>query len=149
MPLLREDLERLEGLGLKREDFAVERDGFLRLRNTGGYCVFYDIGSGRCKVYGARPLGCRLYPLVFDEERGALLDPECPLAGFFSEECSEAEGGSSPPRGGFSRACAPSTGTVTARSCWRSPRGSYSPGASSAQRPNLEARGPCTAAWSC
>lgn len=92
MPLLREDLERLEGLGLKREDFAVERDGFLRLRNTGGYCVFYDIGSGRCKVYGARPLGCRLYPLVFDEERGALLDPECPLAGFFSEECSELRG---------------------------------------------------------
>ena len=92
MPLLREDVERLEELGLKRENFAVESEGFFRLRNVGGYCVFYDTGSGRCKVYDARPLGCRLYPLVFDEERGVLLDPECPLAGFFSEECSELEG---------------------------------------------------------
>jgi len=91
MLLLREDVERLEGLGFRREEFAVEREGFLRLRNTGGLCVFYDAGTGRCRVYDARPLGCRLYPLVFDEERGVLLDPECPLASFFAEDCLELE----------------------------------------------------------
>ncbi|MFZ8855487.1 MAG: YkgJ family cysteine cluster protein [Thermofilaceae archaeon] len=91
MPLLLEDVERLERLGLKREDFAVEGEGFPRLRNVGGYCVFYDARSGRCRVYSARPIGCRLYPLVFDEERGVLLDPECPLADFFLRDCRELE----------------------------------------------------------
>lgn len=89
MVLLSEDAERLEQLGYRREDFAVESGGLLRLRNVGGYCYFYDRATGLCRVYEHRPLGCRLYPLVFDEARGVLLDPECPLSSFFAGDCSQ------------------------------------------------------------
>ncbi|MEM1517134.1 MAG: YkgJ family cysteine cluster protein [Thermofilum sp.] len=88
MVLLRKDVERLERLGYRRGDFAVESGGFARLRNVDGYCYFYDKATGLCRVYEHRPLGCRLYPLVFDEVRGVLLDPECPLSSFFAEDCS-------------------------------------------------------------
>lgn len=89
MVLLRADVERLERLGYKREDFARYSGGLLVLRNVNGYCYFYDRVSGLCKVYYSRPLGCRLYPLVFDDSLGVMLDPECPLAALFSRDCSQ------------------------------------------------------------
>jgi hypothetical protein len=77
MILLREDIERLESLGYK--DFYEFRDGFYRLKNANGRCIFLDPERGICKVYEYRPLGCRIYPLIYDEEVGVTIDPECPL----------------------------------------------------------------------
>lgn len=91
MVLLREDVERLERAGFEKKSFVAESGGFPRLRNVGGYCVFYDTVSRRCRVYDLRPLGCRLYPLVFDEALGARFDEECPLSEEFSRRCDEVE----------------------------------------------------------
>ncbi|MET1124358.1 MAG: YkgJ family cysteine cluster protein [Archaeoglobaceae archaeon] len=74
MILVREDIERLRALGY--EDFYEFRDGFYRLKNVDGKCVF--LKNNVCEVYEHRPLGCRVYPLIYDEECGTVLDPYCP-----------------------------------------------------------------------
>lgn len=89
MILVEEDVRRLERLGFSAEAFSERRGGFLRLKNVDGRCVFYDAKSGKCLVYPYRPLGCRVYPLVFDEERGAVLDEDCPLAREFAAKGEE------------------------------------------------------------
>lgn len=77
MELLPEDIERITALGYKLEEFAVEKDGIYRLRNVDGHCVFYDPATSTCKIYSHRPIGCRLYPLVFDG-REVYVDKTCP-----------------------------------------------------------------------
>ena len=89
MILLRCDLERIEGLGYRRNDFAELRDSFIRLRNVDGRCIFLDESSGGCRIYDARPLGCRIYPLIYDEDTGIRFDSECPLASYWMLNCSE------------------------------------------------------------
>jgi len=82
MPLTEEDIARLEALGYQRSEFAVlGEDGVHRLRNVDGHCFFLDPATGACRVYWAKPEGCRLYPLVYDAEQGrVVVDPECPAA---------------------------------------------------------------------
>jgi len=66
MELLPDDIERIESLGYRFEDFAeVRDDGTVRLRNVDGHCVFYDPASRSCKIYEHRPIGCRLYPVIY------------------------------------------------------------------------------------
>jgi Fe-S-cluster containining protein len=59
--------------------FYTKREGFYRLININGKCVFLG-PRNECVVYEDRPAGCRVYPLVYDEEKGIVLDEECPLA---------------------------------------------------------------------
>jgi Fe-S-cluster containining protein len=81
MPLTEEDIERIERLGYPRDYFVVVgEDGIPRLRNVDGHCVFLDVETGRCKIYPYRPLGCRLYPLVYVPGVGVTVDDECPKA---------------------------------------------------------------------
>jgi Fe-S-cluster containining protein len=77
MELLAEDIRRVAAAGYAPEDFAVERDGIYRLRNVDGHCVFYDPSSRSCRIYSIRPVGCRLYPLVYDGET-VTVDRSCP-----------------------------------------------------------------------
>jgi len=80
MVLTPSDVSRLEALGYRREEFAVLRGGFYRLRNVRGRCYF--LRGGRCVVYEYRPIGCSMYPIVIDVEKGGVaLDEECPIAG--------------------------------------------------------------------
>lgn len=80
MLLSEEDIGLLERASHKREEFTrYDRQGFAMLRNLRGYCVFYDVEANRCKVYKHRPLGCRIYPVIYDEERGVMCDRLCPL----------------------------------------------------------------------
>lgn len=81
MPLREADAARLAALGHDRARFARVEDGWLLLRNEGGACVF--LREGRCTVYEARPEGCRLYPLVWEEDAGPALDELCPWRGEF------------------------------------------------------------------
>ena len=91
MILLPSDIARIEALGIPLHAFAVrDEHGFYRLKNEGGKCVFID-ENGRCRIYERRPLGCRLYPLVFDELEGPTIDWECPLAREFLSKCLDIE----------------------------------------------------------
>jgi len=81
MPLTRDDIERIERLGYPREYFVQEdSEGIPRLRNVNGHCVFLDADTGRCRIYPYRPIGCRLYPLVYVPGEGVTIDPFCPMA---------------------------------------------------------------------
>lgn len=81
MLLSNADVKRLERAGNRRAEFVrVDRQGLAKLRNRNGYCVFYEAEKHRCRVYGVRPLGCRIYPVLFSEEEGVVVDDLCPLA---------------------------------------------------------------------
>ncbi len=88
MILLREDVERIEKAGFRRDSFAELRNGFLRLKNREDYCVFLG-ENGRCTIYDYRPLGCRVYPLIYDMSRGVVFDQECPLVPVFRRRRGE------------------------------------------------------------
>ena len=78
MPLSKEDIERIKGLGFDYDYFVVKRSGWLQLRNYDGRCVFND--GKRCLIYKNRPEGCRLYPIIYYEDNKCVaLDEECPL----------------------------------------------------------------------
>jgi len=80
------DVERLERIGYDREKFVrFDRHVFVRLRNHHGFCVFYDVERCRCRVYRHRPLGCRVYPVIFSEREGVIVDDLCPMGSTVSK----------------------------------------------------------------
>ncbi len=85
MLLSKADVKRLERAGYDRRKFVrYDKRGFAKVRNNRGYCVFYDAEKNRCKVYRYRPLGCRVYPVIFSEEEGIVADDICPMKGTVS-----------------------------------------------------------------
>ncbi len=79
MLLSLEDVGLLVRAGYSREEFVVEdARGYLVLRNVGGRCFFYDAEGRRCRVYRLRPEGCTLYPVIFSEGEGVIVDELCP-----------------------------------------------------------------------
>jgi Fe-S-cluster containining protein len=79
MLLSEEDIRLLEKAGYNQEKFAhFTKQGYAQLRNQQGYCIFYDPEKHRCKVYKHRPLGCRIYPVIYSEEEGVIVDDLCP-----------------------------------------------------------------------
>ncbi len=76
MSLTEADVLRLERAG-HRDFCRLEDDGTIRLRNSGGCCVF--LRDGRCTAYPDRPDGCALYPLIwYTEDSEAGLHEFCP-----------------------------------------------------------------------
>jgi len=71
MPLSRIDIKRISRQGYKLKDFVVKRKRERRLKNSNGRCVF--LGDNGCKIYSFRPEGCRLYPLVYNENNGKVV----------------------------------------------------------------------------
>ena len=85
MILTQEDIIRLNKAGFKTREFVIRRNGLNYLKNIKGRC-FFLVDSG-CKIYGIRPEGCRLYPLIFDiANKVALLDPLCPYTEEYTVE---------------------------------------------------------------
>lgn len=79
MLLSEKDIKQLEKKGYIREFFVrFDNEGYAILRNQGGYCVFYNKKNGKCKVRSSRPLGCRIYPVIYDETKGVTIDTICP-----------------------------------------------------------------------
>jgi Fe-S-cluster containining protein len=68
MPLSRFDIKKILELGYLLKDFTVKRGKEWRLRNRFGRCTF--LSEDGCKIYSHRPEGCRIYPLVYDEDAG-------------------------------------------------------------------------------
>jgi Fe-S-cluster containining protein len=86
MELSSDDIKRLEEAGYRREEFAVMDDGVIRLRNVDGRCYFYHLADEKCRVYGKRPLGCYLYPVVYLVNEGPVVDELCPMRQTISEQ---------------------------------------------------------------
>ena len=87
MLLSAKDIERLERKGCDRNFFVrFDSEGYATLRNYRGYCVFYDTEKKRCKVRVLRPLGCRIYPVIYDEAKGIVADPICPSHNSITEK---------------------------------------------------------------
>ena len=87
MPLLEEDISRIEALGYKRSFFVRILNGYKILKNRNGKCVF--LKKGKCSIYEHRPVGCRLYPVVIDVETfEPLIDDECPNYNYFQKTLS-------------------------------------------------------------
>lgn len=77
MPLSEEDVMRIRKLGFVEDNFAVNMDGWLQLKNRDGRCVFND--GDVCTIYEGRPEGCRFYPVTYDDgKKRAVLDGDCP-----------------------------------------------------------------------
>jgi len=86
MMLSNVDVERLERAGYNRQKFVrYDKYGFTRLKNRHGCCVFYDAEKCRCKIYKHRPLGCRIYPVIYSEQEGVVVDDLCPMKNTVSE----------------------------------------------------------------
>ncbi|RLI82312.1 YkgJ family cysteine cluster protein [Archaeoglobales archaeon] len=77
MPLTAGDIERIKALGFDEDDFSVVVEGVRRLRNVKGACYF--LKDNKCTIYENRPIGCRIYPLVLDEDGKVVVDEVCPL----------------------------------------------------------------------
>ena len=77
MPLSNSDITRIKDHGFPEDSFILERNGSHHLKNLFGRCIFHD--GKRCTIYSYRPEGCRLYPAVFDENKGkVILHLYCP-----------------------------------------------------------------------
>ena len=93
MLLSTEDIERLERKGYSKNFFVrFDSEGYAKLRNLQDHCVFYDAEKQRCKAYTDRPLGCRLYPVIYDETKGIVVDNICPAGGNWNEKKIEKKG---------------------------------------------------------
>jgi Fe-S-cluster containining protein len=80
MLLSERDIELLEKAGYTRKSFVrYDPQGCAQLRNNRGHCVFYDAEKHRCSEYRLRPIGCRIYPVVYSEEEGVIVDDLCPM----------------------------------------------------------------------
>jgi len=79
MLLSNEDVDRLEQKGYAKEFFVrFDKEGYAILRNQNGNCVFFDPEKRVCRERASRPLGCRIYPVMHDEDKGIVIDDICP-----------------------------------------------------------------------
>jgi len=94
MPLTKRDIERIKKLGFAEESFVDRRGRMPRLRNVDGHCFFLDPATNSCTIYPDRPEGCRLYPLVYEEESDRVsVDPLCPRASTVPQRLIKELGG--------------------------------------------------------
>ncbi len=78
MLLSKKDIKRLEKKGFSQNQFInLDKQGYAVLKNRDGYCFFYDRKNRLCSVYADRPAGCRVYPVIVDEDVGIILDEIC------------------------------------------------------------------------
>ena len=77
MLLSNTDIKQIKSLGFSNNFFVDTFDGWLQLKNRDGRCIFHN--GIKCLIYEDRPEGCRLYPIIFDNDNNcAILDEECP-----------------------------------------------------------------------
>ena len=90
MPLTRIDIERISRQGYRSKDFVVKRRKERRLKNRDGRCVF--LGDNGCIIYSSRPEGCRLYPLIYNENDGkGVVHDFCPYGHEFKVSGEDVE----------------------------------------------------------
>jgi Fe-S-cluster containining protein len=77
MLLSEQDIKRLTKKGYRKESFSRQEEGYIILRNQNGHCVFFNEKTKKCKIYKFRPMGCQLYPIIYDEAKGIVVDKLC------------------------------------------------------------------------
>ena len=83
MLLSEQDIKTIESHGFHQEDFCVEYNGFLHLKNQMNHCIF--LKNLQCSIYSFRPLGCQYYPLIYDaDNKMVILDRYCPYRNYFN-----------------------------------------------------------------
>ena len=93
MMLSNADVKCLETIGYDGRKFVrQDRHGFIRLRNHHGFCVFYSVERCRCRIYEHRPLGCRIYPVMYGKQEGIIVDDLCPMISTVSKIELKREG---------------------------------------------------------
>lgn len=93
MLLSAKDIERLESKGYHSNFFVrFDSEGYANLRNKRGYCVFYDTEKRRCKVRAHRPAGCHIYPVIYHEDKGIIVDAICPSRDSVTEKQKAKKG---------------------------------------------------------
>lgn len=76
------DIKKIKNLGFKKDFFVLQKEGWLMLKNINGRCVFHD--GFKCTIYKDRPIGCILYPVIFDKDKNcAVIDKDCPYRNYF------------------------------------------------------------------
>lgn len=84
MSLTHQDINQITKAGYQPAACIIHKEGEWRLANQQepGPCVF--LNDKKCQIYDIRPVGCRIYPLVFNEERRqAIIDSLCPFRNEF------------------------------------------------------------------
>ena len=93
MLLSNEDIERLERKGFVKDFFVrFDKEGYAVLRNLNGVCVFFDVEKRVCRERANRPLGCRIYPVMLDEDKGVVIDDICPARKTITEKQKAKKG---------------------------------------------------------
>ena len=93
MLLSNEDIKRLERKGYDRALFVqFDKGAYAILRNQNGNCVFFDPKTRTCRERENRPLGCRIYPVMHDEDNGIVTDSICPARDTVSEKQKAKKG---------------------------------------------------------
>jgi uncharacterized protein len=93
MLLSKKDIKRLEKKGFSQNQFVnFDDQGYAVLKNREGYCVFYNLKNRQCSVYADRPSGCRVYPVILDEEIGIVLDGICQSRNTITQEEKDLKG---------------------------------------------------------
>ena len=93
MLLSKKDIKRLEDRGYSRDQFVTyDIQGYATLKNHDGYCIFYDLNKRLCREYENRPSGCRVYPVIVDEEKGIVLDSICESKNSISDQEKHVKG---------------------------------------------------------
>lgn len=85
--LLKDEVHRATAAGA-RVVAPFESRGYIARSET-GWCQCFDPTSGRCMIYDARPLCCRLYPLdlmKFGHEIWWVIHQDCPIGERFFRE---------------------------------------------------------------
>ena len=92
MLLTNSDIQRIENLGYNKNEFCLnpnETDGFWQLKNIEGRCYFLS-KNGKCTIYEHRPIGCKVYPLVFElSEEDVIIDEDCREPNWFASQVYE------------------------------------------------------------
>jgi Fe-S-cluster containining protein len=84
------DIKRISNLGYRYRDFVIRRKRERYLKNHNGKCFF--LGDNGCKIYSSRPDGCRLYPLVYNENTGqAIIHDFCQYGNMFKVSRGDVE----------------------------------------------------------
>ena len=93
MLLSEEDIARLVKKGFSKNYFVLyDEQGYAQLKNREGRCVFYDLKKRQCSVYVDKPLGCWVYPVILDEEKGIVLDDICQSRNTITEKEKKIKG---------------------------------------------------------
>ena len=93
MLLSEKDIARLEKKGFSKNYFVkYDNQGYAQLKNREGYCVFYNPKKRQCNIYADRPSGCRVYPVILDEEKGIVLDDICDSRNTITEKEKKLKG---------------------------------------------------------